>query len=105
MMLGLVIGDKSNRARDSLRPSTVNGAINSSRPSVAWSLDSTIESIRAVMTLLPVQLHSYSKRFITLHHKECFNTFFSDSLMVSQTKRSISTVEHARNYYVPTPFR
>lgn len=76
IMLGLVthsvIGGGSKTARDSWQPSPVNGAINCARPSVTWSLDSTIESIPPVMTLLAVHLHSNSKRLITLHNEQTF---------------------------------
>lgn len=76
IMLGLVthsvIGGRSKTARDSWQPSPVNSAINCARPSVTWSLDSTIESIPPVMTLLAVHLHSNSKRFITLHNEQAF---------------------------------
>lgn len=76
IMLGLVthsvIGGRSKTARDSWQPSPVNGAINCARSSVTWSLDSTIESIPPVMTLLAVHLHSNSKRLITLHNEQAF---------------------------------
>lgn len=69
-------------ARDSRRPSTVNSAINCARPSVAWSLDSTFESIPAVMTLHALHSHSNSKRLITFRNQKYF-LLVSDSLLVS----------------------